>query len=93
MKTQINIDRKLEDVLDWVNYTLREGQEPPWSWYQFMKLREAIEAIRTGEMVLPMEDLPQLAGHQETDLRPKGHIVQLDNARCHRGKPGSRWPK
>ena len=35
---------ELERVLDWANDKLATGAEPPWAWYQYMKLRETLEA-------------------------------------------------
>ena len=50
------IDNAFQQVLDWTNQKLRQEQEPPWLWYQLMKLREAIQAIRTGEMNVPIKE-------------------------------------
>ena len=48
-----DIDEHIQAVLDWANEKLRDGNEPPWSWYQFMKLREALEVINSGVMQIP----------------------------------------
>lgn len=51
------IDKKLEvhfDAVDlWAKGMLQAGQEPPWVWYELMKLREALEALRTNSMKIP----------------------------------------
>lgn len=39
---------ELQRVLDWANDKLATGAEPPWAWYQYMKLRETLEAILVG---------------------------------------------
>jgi hypothetical protein len=39
---------ELERVLRWTNEKLATGEEPPWSWYRYMQLREALEAILAG---------------------------------------------
>jgi len=39
---------ELQRVLDWANDKLATGAEPPWAWYQYMKLRETLEAILAG---------------------------------------------
>jgi hypothetical protein len=39
---------ELERVLNWANDKLATGAEPPWAWYQYMKLRETLEAILAG---------------------------------------------
>jgi hypothetical protein len=36
---------ELERVRDWALQKLATGQEPPWAWYQYTKLRETLDAI------------------------------------------------
>jgi hypothetical protein len=35
-------------LLEWAKARLANGEEPPWRWYQLMKLRETLEAILIG---------------------------------------------
>lgn len=93
MSVQENIDQKLQDVMEWANWKISEGKEPPWSWYQFMKLRESIEAIRTGVMHIPMEDLQESVSPAETAHQPAASIVQLDTARRHRDNETPQQPR
>ena len=39
---------ELEQMRKWVDDKLAGGSEPPWAWYQYMKLRETIDAIIAG---------------------------------------------
>ena len=39
---------ELERVLNWANDKLAAGAEPPRAWYQYMKLRETLQAILAG---------------------------------------------
>lgn len=39
---------ELRKMLEWAEGKLAEGQEPPWSWYRFMQLRDALEHIVAG---------------------------------------------
>jgi len=39
---------ELERVLNWADGKLAAGAEPPWAWYQYMKLRETLQAILAG---------------------------------------------
>jgi len=32
----------------WANQKIQRGEEPPWAWYQYMKLRETIDGILKG---------------------------------------------
>jgi hypothetical protein len=40
--------QELEQIREWAIEMLAAGTEPPWSWYQYMKLREASESILAG---------------------------------------------
>ena len=63
---------ELQRVLDWTSARLKAGSEPPWSWYQHMKLREALEAIISEmepEIRPRMADSPPPAEHQVVHLR------------------------
>ena len=39
---------KLKEVRDWANEKLATGEEPPWAWFQYMKLRETLDQILAG---------------------------------------------
>jgi len=88
------IDNQLQNILDWTNQKLATGEEPPWSWYQFMKLREAIEAIRTGSLYIPIEeDSQESVERQETGHQPKGCIVPINSARRHPDNADPQQPR
>ncbi|MGA9561649.1 MAG: hypothetical protein WBR32_11465 [Pseudolabrys sp.] len=56
--------QELERVREWAIEQLAAGTEPPWSWYQYMKLREATESILAGmDVAQPMEDSEKSAPH------------------------------
>ena len=40
--------QELQRLRDWVDAKIAAGQEPMWIWYQYMKLREALEGIIAG---------------------------------------------
>ncbi|HSC13633.1 MAG TPA: hypothetical protein VLI71_00875 [Gammaproteobacteria bacterium] len=42
------IDRCLELCRHWAEGRVATGNEPPWAWYQYMKLIETVEAIQTS---------------------------------------------
>jgi hypothetical protein len=71
--------QNLERVLDWANKKIAAGEEPPWSWYQYMKLRETLEAILTGMAATTTESSPQSDEHLETHLRLVGSTDPQDN--------------
>ena len=56
---------ELEKVRQWANDKIAAGQEPPWAWYQYMKLRETLDAILSGMAA----------------VEPHGLIVAIDNTK------------
>ena len=45
------IDRCLELCRHWAEGRVATGNEPPWAWYQYMKLIETVSAIQTSRAV------------------------------------------
>jgi hypothetical protein len=62
---------ELEKVREWAVQKVATGEEPPWAWYQYMKLRETLDAILTGmDAVTPQtENSPQEASRRGTRLQ------------------------
>jgi hypothetical protein len=83
---------ELERVLDWANDKLATGAEPPWAWYQYMKLRETLEAILAGiEAASPQtESSPQSEAPLAGGLRLVVSNAQPDSAQ--RPPSGSAMP-
>ncbi len=59
------IDFKLREVRAWAQAKIDAGQEPPWAWFQYMKLIETTDIILNGisnsattGSSLPVEQLP-----------------------------------
>jgi hypothetical protein len=73
---------ELEKARAWADEKLSLGQEPPWAWYQYMKLRETLDAILAGQAATavfsPTENSPQLAGRPERHLRLVDEAHQKD---------------
>ena len=81
---------ELQRVLDWANEKLATGEEPPWAWYQYMKLRETLEAIMSGmDAVTPQKGSSlQSASQPERRLRLVESKYPQDSVRPHpNGKP------
>lgn len=71
----------LGQARDWAKAKLESGQEPPWSWYQLMKLVETTEAILAGmEATSPMGNSQQSEEHQGKRLRLVDSKYRQDNA-------------
>jgi hypothetical protein len=73
---QINRE-ELEDVRAWALSKIATGEEPPWGWYQLMKLREALDAILSGMEAVT----PQTESSPREALRPGTHL-RLVGAKC-----------
>jgi hypothetical protein len=65
---------ELEKVRAWAQEKLATGQEPPWAWYQYMKLRETLDAILAGQAVTT------LLGSPESGVRPEKHLRLVNEA-------------
>lgn len=78
------IEADLERVRAWARGKLANGEEPPWAWYQYMKLVEAIDFLRAGRSVTkPLQDSagsPESGSQPENDLRPPAEVVSLDSS-------------
>lgn len=61
--------QELENVRVWADEKLATGQEPPWAWYQYMKLRETLDAILAGQAATTPLGSQESAPHQEKHLR------------------------
>jgi hypothetical protein len=73
---------ELERVLNWANDKLATGAEPPWAWYQYMKLRETLEAILAGIQAtsIQTESSPQSEPPSPGGLRLVVSNAQPDSA-------------
>lgn len=71
-------------IRDWAKGKVAQGAEPPWAWYQYMKLIEAIEAICAGRAATqPMENLPRSESRPGARLQLVGSKCQPDTAPPH----------
>ncbi len=69
------------------------AQEPPWAWYQYMKLIEATDAIINGMAAIKtIGNLRPVAAHQETDLRLKASTSEPDKPPQHHAGELIRMP-
>jgi len=66
----VAIQKDLTRVREWAQEKAQGGGEPPWAWYQYMKLVEAANSILAGMDATTTESSPQLAER-------RGNILQL----------------
>ncbi len=52
-------DAELRNMRQWADDQIANGAHPPWAWYQYMKLRETLDAIIAGRAATVALDLPK----------------------------------
>lgn len=78
---------ELERVRDWAKDKLQGDSEPPWAWYQYMKLVETTDAILDGMAATsPTASLQQSAPRQEMPLRLVEATYPQDTAQSRRAR-------
>jgi hypothetical protein len=68
---------ELSRARQWAQSKIDAGSEPPWAWYQYMKLIESIDAILAGMAVITTEN------SQQSEERP-GVRLRLVGSTCRR---------
>ena len=75
------MDDDLKRIRDWAQGKIQGGAEPPWAWYQYMKLIETIDAILDGmAVVISTENPQQSAEHPESGLQLVDSNYQPDTS-------------
>ncbi len=72
----------LQAVKDWAKAKIATRQEPPWAWYQYMKLCETIDAILSAQdaTITQTENSQQSEPHPGTHLRLVDQTYSQDSA-------------
>ena len=71
---------ELQRVRDWADAKIATGEEPPWAWFQYMKLREVLDQMMAGMTAVRTENLQQSVLHSESGLRLAVSNTQPSNA-------------
>jgi hypothetical protein len=80
--------KNLEKVREWAYEKVRDGHEPPWAWYEYMKLIDASESILDGL------DAARTGSSARSDRPPgKGRLQAVDAAYPRDGEPLLPRPK
>lgn len=74
---------RLEEIKAWANQKIATGAEPPWAWYQYMKLIETVEAILAGMAATTTVGSPQSESLAGRHLQLVGADDQPDSAPLH----------
>ena len=74
----------LEAVRQWAQEKIQTGQEPPWAWYQLMKLTEACDAVLAGMAAVSSTESSQQSDERSgTRLRLVDATYPQDTAQPH----------
>ena len=55
-------EQELRRIRHWADQKIASGQEPPWAWYQYMKLVETLDAIIGGMSAVAPDQQVQTGG-------------------------------
>lgn len=80
MKSDIAIKRDLGRIREWAQGKIKAGSEPPWSWYQYMKLIEAADAILEGMTIVTTVNSRQSEPQRGKRPRLVGATYRQDTA-------------
>lgn len=80
------IDKSLAVLRNWAEKRVASGAEPPWAWYQYMKLIETVAAIQSGRAAVTPATVGSLAVRAPAAApRPKaGAVADIDTRRRRR---------
>lgn len=83
---------ELQRVRDWADEKIATGVEPPWAWFQFMKLREVLDEILAGQAAVKTESLRQSESRSESGPRLAVSNTQPSSAPHHQPTLVTRLP-
>ena len=90
--TDKDAKRDLTRIRQWADEKIQGGSEPPWAWFQYMKLIEVADAILGGMAVTTTENSQQSEEHQGSNLRLVDAKCPRDTSQRHRGTVPVRMP-
>ena len=83
---------ELNRVREWAQEKIDAGSEPPWAWYQYMRLIDTVSTILDGMNATTTENSPQSAQHQEKPLRLVDSTCRPSTLPLRRAGPKVRMP-
>jgi len=71
-------DAELERVRRWAQSKLDAGQEPPWAWYRYMQLVDAINGIIDGRAAtVTLDPSPSRGGGKVISIGRKRSVTRV----------------
>jgi hypothetical protein len=84
---------ELKVVREWAQEKIQGGQEPPWAWYQYMKLIETVDTILDGaSATTTTESSQQSEQHSGKHLRLVASTCPPDSVQHRRAGKRVRLP-
>jgi hypothetical protein len=77
------MEKQLQEIRQWAKDKIASRAEPPWAWFQYMKLVETVDAILAASDSVKTENSPQLAEHPGAHLRLVDATCPQDGAPHH----------
>lgn len=84
--------QQLEEVRTWAQEKIASGAEPPWAWFQYMKLVETVDAILGGQSSVTTESSPQPEQRPGAHLQLVGPTYRPDTVRRHQADEAVQLP-
>jgi hypothetical protein len=87
MRSQVSFNPKdsMRNLRDWADRKIQGGEEPPWAWYQYMKLIETIDAISESIEATSKENSRQPDSRLEILTQPTDSKCRLGISQLHLG--------
>ena len=86
------MEADLRRVREWADAKITAAEEPPWAWYQYMKLRETLDSILDGMAATRPEGLLQPEPRSGKHLRLVGSENSQDTSPHHPSEISVRLP-
>lgn len=90
----MKVDEAVTTLRGWAKQKIKEGHEPPWSWYQYMKLIETLDAIAAARLAgtTETESSPLRERRPGASLQLVDQTYQPNTVRSHPAEPPVRLP-
>lgn len=84
---------ELERIREWAQEKAQGGSEPPWAWYQYMKLIETCDSILSGmESTITTENSQRSVSRRDGHLRLVDSIYQQESVPHHHAEQQVQMP-
>lgn len=83
METAQEIKKSLTSIQNWAQSKIDAGTEPPWAWYQYMKLIETVQTILISQNTVTKENLQQSVERSGNVLRLVASTSLQETAQPH----------